>query len=219
MKSFIFGTTMQGLPIPAYHFGSSGPRVLVIGGVHGDEAESVVASYGLLHRFAKGYSYRLTLDLVPMYNLDGVINKQRTNSNGTDLNRNLPTNDWSAEVTEDRYHPGEKANSESETQALVTYIEKHKPSFVMSLHAQEPMINISGQCEKIAETMAKYTNYEIKDHLNYPTPGCLGTYCGIERGIPVLAYQLEAGLESSIVLKNHVKAMLEGLKAAEENIC
>jgi protein MpaA len=94
VKSFVFGHTEQGLPIPAYHFGASGPNVLVLGGVHGDEVEGVIASYGLLNRFSKAYSYRLQIDLVPMFNLDGVINKQRTNYNQIDLNRNLPTNDW-----------------------------------------------------------------------------------------------------------------------------
>ena len=119
MKTFVFGNTMQGLPIPAYHFGSTGPAVLILAGVHGDEHEGVVAAYGLLNRFSKAYSYRLQIDLVPMFNLDGVINKQRTNFNLIDLNRNLPTNDWTAEVSNERYNPGKEPNSESENQALV----------------------------------------------------------------------------------------------------
>ena len=218
MNSYIFGATASGLPIPAYTFGSSGKKVLIIGGVHGDEVEGVVAAHGLLGRFANSFSYKLQVVLVPALNLDGFIANQRQNSNGIDLNRNLPTNDWSEEFETDRYNPGPEANSEPENQALVKFIDDNRPEFILSLHSWKPMLNINGRCEKIAETIAKHTGDEINNSIGYPTPGCLGTYCGLERDVPTLTYEIERGMDTATTLKTHIQPILEGLKVAEEAI-
>ena len=218
MKSFVFGSTVNQLPIPGYSFGSSGRKVLILGGVHGDEVEGVVAAHGLLARFAKSFSYRLQVDLVPALNLDGVLAKQRKNTNGVDLNRNLPTNDWTREVAEERYFPGETANSEPENQALVSYIEEHRPEFVLTLHSWKPILNVNGRCHKIAETIAKYTGSPVEESIGYPTPGCLGTYTGLERDIPTLTYEIERGIDAATTLKTHIQPILEGLNVAEESV-
>lgn len=218
MKSYVFGTTTSNLPIPAYSFGSGEQRVLILGGVHGDETEGVIAAHGLLERFSRSFSYRLKVDLVPAFNLDGVLARQRVNARGVDLNRNLPTADWTDQAATERYNPGPSANSESENQALVKYIDEKKPNFILSLHSWKPMLNVNGRCQKIAETIAKFTGYEIKDSIGYPTPGCLGTYCGLERDMPTLTYEIERGLDTASILKVHIKAIMEGLKVTEESV-
>ena len=55
MKSFVFGYSGNGLPIPAYQFGNQGPETLILGGVHGDEPEGVIAAHGLLDLFFKDF--------------------------------------------------------------------------------------------------------------------------------------------------------------------
>jgi murein peptide amidase A len=66
MKSFILGATSSGLPIPAYRFGTAtGPSVLVLGGVHGDEPEGVEACLGLIQRWITGFPLRLRVTVVP----------------------------------------------------------------------------------------------------------------------------------------------------------
>src|SRR5690606_13618890 len=156
-----FGQTRTGLPISAFKFGSSGPKVLTLAGVHGDEWEGVVAAQGLLKRFADSFTYKIQLTLVPMFNLNGILKKERKNASGVDLNRNLPTNDWSAEVTNERYFPGTTPNSEPENQALVAWLETNKPQFVLSLHSYKPMININGNCRPEAEVLQRLTGYEV----------------------------------------------------------
>jgi protein MpaA len=215
MKSIIFGESVSGLPIPAYQFGQSGPKVLILGGVHGDEVEGVIAAYGLLKSFAKAYSFQLQLTLIPMFNIDGVLAKQRQNARGVDLNRNLPTNDWTSDVAEKRYWPGPHANSEPENQALVELLEIQRPHFVLSLHSWKPLLNVNGNCLSQAQIIHKYTNYTIDEHIGYPTPGCLGTYCGLEREMPTLTYEIERGLSSDKILQVHVPAILESLKVCE----
>ena len=216
MKSFIFGTTSSGLPIPGYHFGlATDPAVLVLGGVHGDEPEGVEACLGLLNTWSSSFSLRLHVTLVPAFNVDGVLRSSRVNANGVDLNRNMMTEDWTAEIATPRYNPGPSANSEPEIRALVRWLDEQRPVFVLSMHSWHPMLNSNGDCGGEAEAMAELTGYEIKPSIGYPTPGCLGTYCGLERDIPTLTYEIERGLKTAEILKIHIPAILEGLKVTE----
>lgn len=213
MQSFKFGNSTLGMPIFGYNFGSSGPEVLILGGVHGDETEGVVCAHGLLNQFSENYDLKLKLTIVPTFNLDGVLQGQRKNARNVDLNRNLPTNDWTNDVPEEKYYPGEAANSESENQALVSYLENNPTQYIISLHSWKPVLNTNGDCSPIANVISEITGYEIVESIGYPTPGCLGTYTGLERDIPTLTYEIERGMSPQDVLKIHVPAIIEGLKS------
>lgn len=216
MNSFVFGTTSQGLPIVAHKFGRSGPQILILGGVHGNETEGVVAGFGLLHQFMNSFPYELNLTLIPVFNVDGVLEKSRLNGRGVDLNRNLPTNDWNPAAFNAKYPPGPSPNSELENQALVKFLEANSPRLVISLHSWNPMLNINGRCKPEAELISKLTGYSIEESIGYPTPGCLGTYCGLERDMPTITYEIERGLDPKQVLSVHVPAILEALKISEK---
>lgn len=212
MKSYILGHSRLKLPIMAYEFGSAGPRVLLLGGVHGDESEGVVAAQALLGVFSQSTLPNLQITLVPMFNIDGVLASRRTNSAGVDLNRNLPTKDWSPEIATERYHPGPYANSEPENQALTGWLTTHAPRLIISLHSWKPLLNTNGDCLRVAEAIARHTGYPIQPSIGYPTPGCLGTYTGLERGIPTLTYEIERQLSPDKIVATHVPAIIEGLK-------
>lgn len=216
MESFIFGRSSQGLPIMAYRFGSSGPHILILGGVHGDESEGVKASLGLLEKFQESYfPYNLKVTLVPAFNIDGVLANTRTNARGVDLNRNLPTKDWSPEAATPRYNPGPSPCSEPENQALAEFIATEKPRLVLSLHSWKPVINVNGSCRPEAEVLKKLTGYEIVEDIGYPTPGSLGTFTGLERDIPTITYEIERGLGTEPILQKHVPALIESLKTSQ----
>lgn len=216
MQTFIFGHTSNLLPIPAYRFGHSGTRALILGGVHGDEIEGVWAAHGLLEKFTESFPFQLQLTLVPAFNLDGVLARDRRNARGVDLNRNLPTHDWSSgPPASERYSPGPSAGSEPENQALIKFIETHKPQFILSLHSWKPMLNVNGHCRPEAEEISRRTGYSIEEDIGYPTPGCLGTYAGLEREMPTLTYEIERGLPCDQVLSIHVPAIYEAMKVSE----
>lgn len=212
MKTSIFTYTSKGLPVPAYEFNSGGKEILILGGVHGDEVEGVIAGFELLKHFMKSYDYKMNLTLVPQFNLEGVIFKTRGNGNGVDLNRNLPTKDWSPEIKTLRYHPGPSAGSEAENHGLMSYLENKKPALVLSLHSWNPVLNVNGDCYKFANILADKTGYKIDDDIGYPTPGCLGTFAGLERQCPTLTYEIERGLAAEEILCIHVPAILDALK-------
>lgn len=212
MKTSIFTYTSKGMPVPAFEFENGGPEVLILGGVHGDEIEGVICAQELLKHFMTSFTYKMNLTLVPQFNLEGVIYKTRGNGNGVDLNRNLPTKDWSPEVKTPRYNPGPFAASEAENKGLMEYIEKKKPVLICSLHSWNPVLNVNGDCYAFAKVLAEYTGYKIDDDIGYPTPGCLGTYSGLERNCPTLTYEIQRGQSAEDIIKIHVPAILEALK-------
>ncbi|MNK01115.1 murein peptide amidase A [compost metagenome] len=215
MKTSIFTHTSKGMPVLAYEFHNGGPEVLILGGVHGDEIEGVFAAQELLKHFMSSFPYKLNLTLVPQFNFEGVVYKTRGNGNGIDLNRNLPTKDWSPEVKTPRYNPGPSAGSERENHGLIRYIEEKKPKFVLSLHSWHPVLNVNGDCRKVAEVLSRLTGYKIDDDIGYPTPGCLGTFTGLERTSPTITYEIERGLSAEKIIEIHVPAILEALKHVE----
>jgi murein peptide amidase A len=80
MEMFKFGETALGLPIHGYRFkaaasGTNKAHVLVIGGVHGDEPEGVVASRALLEIFRAKFDLDMNLTLIPEFNPEGVLLK------------------------------------------------------------------------------------------------------------------------------------------------
>lgn len=217
MEMFKFGETRLGLPIHGYHFKSTtnpkAAHALILGGVHGDEPEGVIAARGLLERFRENYDFGINITVVPDFNPEGILNKDRCNSAGVDLNRNLPTKDWSPVAAKPRYNPGPEALSEPENKALVQWLEKNPVQVIISLHSWNPMLNTNGDLPE-AEIIAKMTGYKIEPDIGYPTPGSLGTYTGLERKIPTLTYEIQRDISFDQVLKVHVPALIEGLKVS-----
>lgn len=218
MVTQILTTTRLGLPVKGFHWQQGVRKVLILGGVHGDETEGVIACEALLAHFIRAFPFKLNLLLVPQFNPDGVFYRTRGNSNGIDLNRNLPTLDWSAEIKTPRYNPGPSANSEPENQWLSHYIESEKPDFVLSLHSWHPVLNVNGNCLAEAKTLSHFTGYKIDTDIGYPTPGCLGTFAGIERQSPTITYEIERGLSAHQIITTHVPAIIESLKVTEVKI-
>lgn len=205
-------------PIQGFHFGAdSSPRVLILGGVHGDEVEGVALALKLIEKLLAGSFTELNVWVIPQLNIDGVLLKTRGNGNGVDLNRNLPTQDWTHEWTNPRYQPGPAALSEPENKVLVELIDSFKPQFILSLHSWKPILNVnepaqSNICHQVAQSIAVYTSAPVEPTIGYSTPGCLGTYAGLERSIPTLTYEIERGMPLNQVLEKHLPATIAGLQ-------
>lgn len=211
----ILTTTRTGLPVLSYRWKNGNNRVLILGAVHGDEIEGVWCAQMLLQSFLQNFSLHLDLTLVPQMNPEGVFLRERRNAVGVDLNRNLPTKDWSPEVSTPRYNPGPAAGSEPESRALVGLIDQFSPQFILTLHSWHPLLNTNGDCERFAKKMQEHTGYRIDADIGYPTPGCLGTYAGIERNIPTLTFEIERGLSIEKIREIHFPAIVDSLKVLE----
>ena len=101
------GSSIDGRDITLSTYGAQNKlAALLIGGVHGDETEGFL----LVERFQQALAAgELQLDadvrlyVVPRLNPDGCAAVRRTNGRNVDLNRNLPTADWTGEFTNVRY--------------------------------------------------------------------------------------------------------------------
>lgn len=211
-KSYSIGSSAHGLPLKAFEFGSpQSPCVLCMGGVHGDEIEGVALAWALWEEFMKSYLLGLNLILIPELNPDGVLYKTRCNANSVDLNRNLPTEDWTAQIQNPRYPPGAHPASEPETQAFLNLWNQRPFQFVFSLHSWNPLINTNGPCEPEAQILHQHLGSPVQPTMGYPTPGSLGTFAGIEKGIGTITLEIERGLKNNEVINRYKKAMIAAL--------
>jgi len=172
-------------------------RILVIGGTHGDELTSVSIVFRWIQKLNKHHSGLFHWHFAPMMNPDGVLKSaaSRTNFNGVDLNRNMPTDDWNRNALEywerktgsnPRRYPGEVAASEPETQWLIDEINEFKPDAIISVHAPYGVVDF----DALVLNTAPKSLGRLRLNLLGTFPGSLGNYAGINRNIPVITLEL-----------------------------
>ncbi len=170
-------------------------RVLLLGGIHGDEYSSVSVVFKWLKTLDKHHSGLFHWKIAPLVNPDGLLQKKssRLNANGVDLNRNFPVPDWSESAIKHwvektkrspRRYPGEKALSEPETRWLVDEINHFKPDVLVSVHAPHGIVDYDGPEQAPRKLGGLYLN------LLGTYPGSLGRYAGVDLGIPVITIEL-----------------------------
>ena len=173
-------------------FDGDAETVLIIGGLHGDEPKSVYVTRRLIEHLATCQPLRSVV-VVPVANPDGYDRRSRGNASGVDLNRNFPTNDWTPTPKSRRYYSGPRPASEPETRALISVIDSRRPAVIIAIHSinrHRHCNNYDGPARKIALPMSRRNNYPVQASIGYPTPGSLGTWAGIERGIPTITLEL-----------------------------
>lgn len=187
----VIGASVEGRPIEAATIGRGPKRVLIVGGIHGNEREAAGA-LGQIERIAANESRRVTVRLIRDLNPDGSHARTRGNARGVDLNRNWPT----ACFTPRSAH-GAAPLSEPETALLIEEIERFSPGLIVVLHSAPsgPFVNFDGPAAQAAEAFARAAagadpRWHVRPSIGYPTPGSLGTWAGVERGIPILTIEL-----------------------------
>jgi protein MpaA len=125
----VIGHSVQGRPIVAWHLGQKGkPKVVLISLMHGNEP----APRRILDDLRDGPPvHDVNLWVVPVYNPDGLARHTRKNARGVDPNRNYPYK-W-ARLT-GGYYSGPRPASEPETRAMMAFLSKVKPAYVLSFH-------------------------------------------------------------------------------------
>ncbi len=173
------GVSVEGDEIQAFRSEDKAPKYnYLMAGVHGDEVEGVYILQELFKWLQQEEEISAPFIVIPILNVDGYRSQTRVNAHGVDLNRNLPSSNWSEKARDDKYHPGESALSEPENKYLVKLFEKYPPKFILTLHSWKPMLNYNGNdCEKYAKLIHEHNNYPIvADIEGHPTPGSLGEF-------------------------------------------
>ena len=178
--------------------GNARLRVLVIGGMHGDElSSSSVALHWI--RLAQAAPEQTHWRFVPALNPDGLFGQpaRRVNANGVDLNRNFPTPDWERDAVhyweqrtrkDPRRWPGKRPLSEPESQFLHDEIQNFKPDLIVSIHAPYGVLDFDGPIEP-PRKLGRLTLNQVGIF-----PGSLGNYGGVHKGMPVVTIELSSAL-------------------------
>lgn len=178
-------------------------KVLLMGGIHGDEYSSVSLLFKWLSKLDRYHSGLFHWHVAPLLNPDGLLNGKATrqNANGVDLNRNFPTHDWDElalqywrERTYEnvRRYPGPTSASELETQWFIKHIEEFKPDAIIAVHAPHHLVDFDGP----HSPPKRLGNLHLRLLGTYP--GSLGNYGSTVLNIPVVTVELaSAGIMPS----------------------
>jgi protein MpaA len=82
------------------------------------------------------------------------------------------------------------AESEPETQALVTLIDKLGAERLIALHATFRCMNWDGRGRELAEEMGRLSGYPANGDIGYPTPGSFGSKYGADRNLEVVTVEV-----------------------------
>jgi hypothetical protein len=178
-------------------------RVLLFGGIHGDELASVSIVYSWLRTLERNHSGLFHWRIAPLVNPDGLLREkpQRQNGRGVDLNRNFPSPNWQIEADDywvrrtsrnPRRYPGKAPLSEPESLWLHQQIETFRPAAIVAVHAPSHVVDYDGPPEPperlgplLLDRMGTY-------------PGSLGRFAGDHLGLKVLTIELpSAGIMPS----------------------
>ncbi|MAZ48876.1 MAG: hypothetical protein CME65_09950 [Halobacteriovoraceae bacterium] len=208
------GKSVEGNEIEVFKSDVSGDKyVYLMAGTHGDEVEGVFVLQKLFEWLKEDHSLKdIPLIVLPILNPDGYRMASRVNSQGVDLNRNYPTEDWSGEYTQDKYNPGSGPLSEPENVFLDKLFHKYNPGVILSFHSWKPILNFNGDAQDIADYLSSYNQYPVAGNIGYPTPGSLGTYAPEKYGSPVLTFECPV-LKDDLTLQNIWDANEKGLKS------
>ncbi len=170
-------------------------RVLLVGGIHGDEYSAVSIVFNWMEMLGEFHSGIFHWRVVPLLNPDGLLQRpaKRMNANGVDLNRNFPSPNWHA-ATEDywvrrtarnpRRYPGSSPLSEPESAWLASEIARFRPDVVVSVHAPHSVVDFDGPPEP-PERLGP-----LSLHMLGTYPGSLGRWAGVHMGLPVVTIEL-----------------------------
>lgn len=170
-------------------------RILVIGGIHGDELTSISTVFRWLDWVEQADAARYQWRMIPVANPDGLMARPstRVNGNGVDLNRNFQTPDWEQNAQkywvkrtrrDPRRNPGKSAGSETETRWLQAQIEEFRPDLIISVHAPYNLLDYDGP---VPQPM-RFGRLSLNRLGVYP--GSMGNYCGVFKQIPVITIEL-----------------------------
>jgi len=179
-------------------------KVLLMGGIHGDEYSAISILFKWMDKLNKHHSGLFHWKVIPLLNPDGLLHfkrAQRQNANGVDLNRNFPSADWERLALDywsrktkknPRRYPGPYAVSEIETRWFVDTIQTFKPDVIIAVHAPHRLVDYDGP----RYGPKKLGRLHLRQLGTYP--GSLGNYAGVDLGIPIVTIELpSAGIMPS----------------------
>jgi len=209
----LIGFSLAARPIEAYTFGAGEKEYLIVAGIHGGyEWNTIALANELITHINKNpgaIPSDVTLYIIRNMNPDGEARANgvdgRVNNNGVDLNRNFPSENWTADWDRDGcwiYRPttgGAYGGSEPETRSVMSFIRSHDIEALISYHSAGLGVFPGGvpweePSKQLAKALAKATGYP------YPP---IDTGCEYTGTLADWAVENGVGAAVDMELRNH----------------
>ena len=91
------------------------------------------------------------------------------------------------------YFPGPRRCPSPRRASLAALVDARAVAAVVAVHAPFACVNYDGPAAAWAEAVAAACGWPARADIGYPTPGSLGSWLGVDRGLPVLTLELPPG--------------------------
>lgn len=174
----IIGYSVAGRPIEVYTFGQGEREYLIVAGIHGGYEGNTIALANELIDYLTEHPDVIPssakLHIIRNMNPDGEARSDgvdgRVNNDGVDLNRNFPSENWTADWDRDGcwiYRPttgGLYGGSEPETRTVMGFIMNHRIVALISYHSAALGVFPGGvpwtaESKRLAQALSRETRY------------------------------------------------------------
>jgi predicted deacylase len=181
----IVGRSGDGRPIELIHVPGQGPRVLVIGSIHGDEPAGIAVVRALEREHPTA-----DLWLVPDLNPDGHAADTRANAHGADLNRDFG------------------AFTQPETRVARSVVRRVHPRFTIWFHQHLDVVWAYGRSTAAGRAYARLSGMRLYHHVWEPSSGT-NWQNHLPGGGASFTVELPAGELSAAGVRRQVRAVLK----------
>ncbi len=189
--------------LPAYHVGSRGPVVLVVGCVHGNETAGIPIAQALRRTRPRGEQ----LWIVPSLNPTGVRRGTRQNEHAVDLNRNFGS-EWKRIGRPGApQYSGPRPWSEPETRWARSLILRVRPSVTIWFHQPQGVVRAWGRSKPLARRYARLAGMPFRS-LRWPNGTASNWQNHLRGGGSSFVVELPPGPLSAAGVARHVRAVL-----------
>jgi hypothetical protein len=177
------GRSHEGRPITVVHVPGDGPRILVVGCIHGNECEGIEVTRLL----ARSHRPHADLWLVHQLNPDGFARRSRFNAHGVDLNRDFA------------------AATQRETRIARKLILRLRPAATIWFHQPQAVVRADGPSRATARRFARLAGVPYRT-MAWP-PGSASRW---QNGIAQVSFVVELGSEelSDTMARRYADAVL-----------
>lgn len=206
------GSTNDGLPIHARHYGRQGTKTLVIAGLDGRDLVGTRWNDMLSETLMVQTDLLQVNDIfvVRSGNPDGLTRKQATNARGVLINRNFPV--MGSQTSRDRFD-GPTAISETETKAIVDSINTYQPRRVIHLTSTTgPSLVVYNRAgREIAEMLASQFRLNMESMENIRWTGSLEEYADGSLNAAVISLRLSRDNNWEQAWQRHLPVLLTAI--------
>jgi protein MpaA len=198
----VVGHSVQQRPIELVHVAGAGPRILVVGAIHGNEPAGIAVVRALEHTHPTA-----DLWLLASLNPDGVAHGSRQNAHGVDLNRNFPARWQAFGRPGSTYYSGPKPFSEPETRAARGLILRIKPQLTVWFHQHLNAVWAYGRSTAAGRRYARLAGMRLL-HRPWLAGSATNWQNHLQGGGASITVELPAGSLSPSALARHLRAVL-----------